>query len=276
MTAEFASCCAAAYSSDLVAMLLGESYHPGGLTLTRRLADRLALADGARVLDVAAGRGTSALMLAGELAVTVHGIDRSAANMALATGAARAAGVADRTAFYVGDSAALPFPDEQFDAVVCECALCTFPDKPAAAAEFARVLRPGGRVGITDVTTESAASPNAWPDELTTLGARIACIADARPLDGYAALLTGAGLRVRHTERHDAAIIRLLDQIEARLTLVRMTARAEAEALGLDFAQVGPLLAAARAVAAAGQLGYGLLVAEKRSGISQSRRSQTA
>jgi SAM-dependent methyltransferase len=256
---EFAACCAATYSSDLVALLLGDSYHPGGLGLTRRLADRLALVPGERIVDVAAGRGTSALMLAGEYAVTVHGVDLSAANMALATGAARAAGVADRAAFYVGDGAALPFPDGQFDAVVCECALCTFADKPAAAAEFARVLRPGGRVGITDVTTAAAA----LPDELTTLGARIACIADARPLDGYAGLLTAAGLRVRHTERHDAAIVRLIDQIEARLALVRMTARAKAEALGLDFARVGPMLAAAREAASAGLIGYGLLVAER-------------
>jgi arsenite methyltransferase len=256
---EFAACCAATYSSDLVAMLLGDSYHPGGLGLTRRLADRLALAPGARVLDVAAGRGTSALMLAREFEVKVDGVDLSAANMALATGAARAAGVADRATFSVGDGAALPFPDGQFDAVVCECALCTFTDKPAAAAEFARVLRPSGKVGITDVI----AAPAALPDPLTTLGARIACIADARPLVGYAELLTAAGLRVRHTERHDSSILRLIDQIEARLTLIRMTARAKAEALGLDFEQVGPLLGAARAAAAAGQLGYGLLVAEK-------------
>jgi arsenite methyltransferase len=256
--AEFTSCCAATYSSDLVALLLGDSYHPGGLALTRRLADRLALAPGKRVLDVAAGRGASALMLAREFAVTVDGVDLSAANMALATGAARAAGVAD-AAFFVGDGAALPFPDGLFDAVVCECAFCTFTDKPAAAAQFARVLRPGGRVGITDVTASRAA----LPDELTTLGARIACIADARPLDGYAELLTAAGLRVRHTERHDAAIVRLIDQIEARLALIRMTARAKAEALGLNFEQVGPVLGAARTAAAAGRLGYGLLVAER-------------
>ena len=255
---DFTTCCAATYSSDLVALLLGDSYHPGGLRLTRRLADQLALAPGEQVLDVAAGRGTSALMLAREFAVTVHGVDLSAANMALATGAARAAGVAD-AAFCVGDGATLPFPDGLFDAVVCECAFCTFTDKRAAAAEFARVLRPGGRVGITDVV----AVPAALPDPLTTLGARIACIADARSLAGYAELLTAAGLRVRHTERHDSAIVRLIDQIEARLALIRMTARAKAEALGLDFEQVGPLLGAARAAAAAGQLGYGLLVAEK-------------
>ena len=51
----------------LVALLLGDSYHPGGLALTRRLAARLALQPGAVVLDVAAGRGGTALLLAQEM-----------------------------------------------------------------------------------------------------------------------------------------------------------------------------------------------------------------
>jgi SAM-dependent methyltransferase len=255
---EVKACCAAAYSSDVVALLLGDSYHPGGLALTRRLAARLGLAAGQRVLDVAAGRGASGLLLAGEFAVTVDGVDLSAANVALANGAASAAGLAERAVFRLGDGHALPYPDGLFDAVICECAWCTFADKPAAAAEFARVLRAGGRVGVTDVT----ASPTKLPDALTTLAARIACIADARPLAGYAGLLTAAGLRVRHTERHDTEIVRLIDQIEARLALIRMAARSQADALGLDFNQVGPLIAAARAAAAAGAIGYGLLVAE--------------
>ncbi|MDN5860222.1 MAG: methyltransferase domain-containing protein, partial [Pseudonocardia sp.] len=229
---DFAACCAQAYSSDLVALLLGESYHPGGLALTRRLADRIGLAAGQRVLDVAAGRGATGLMLARERGVHVDGVDLSAANVALADGAAQAAGLAGQATFVLGDSVALPFPDGRFDAVICECAWCTFPDKAAAAAEFARVLRPGGHLGITDVT----ALPGALPDELSTPAARIACVADARPLAGYADLLAAAGLRVRHAERHDAALLAMIDQIEARLALIRMTGRAGAEALGLDFA----------------------------------------
>ncbi len=257
--AEAKACCAAAYGSDVVALLLGESYHPGGLTLTRRLAGLLSLAAGARVLDVAAGRGTTALLLADEHGATVDGVDLSPANVTLARGAAAATGVAGRTRFTVGDAERLPYPDGLFDAVVCECALCTFPDKPTAAAELARVLRPGGRAGITDVTVQ----PGRLPPELTGLAAWVACVADARPLDGYTAILTAAGLRVVHTERHDAAMGRMIDQIEARLTLVRMTAKAKAEAIGVDFDRAAPVLTAARAAVADGALGYALLVAEK-------------
>ncbi|MFI2369269.1 class I SAM-dependent methyltransferase [Streptomyces sp. NPDC018833] len=188
---EVKACCAAAYSSDIVALLLGGSYHPGGTALTRHLADGLTLTPGARVLDVASGRGTTALLIADLYGADVDGVDYAAGNTALARGAAQAAGLADRTRFTIGDAEQLPHPGGVFDAVVCECALCTFPDKARAADEFARVLKPGGRLGITDVTVD----PGRLPLELTGLGARIACIADARPLDEYAEILAAAGLR---------------------------------------------------------------------------------
>jgi arsenite methyltransferase len=259
LAAQAKACCAATYGSDVVALLLGDSYHPGGLALTRRLADRLALRPDQYVLDVASGRGTTALLLARDYGVEVSGIDLSDANVALANGAAQAAGLAGQVRFEVGDAERLPVEAGAFDAVVCECAFCTFPDKPTAAAELARVLRPGGRLGITDVTV----NPARLPAELSGLGAWIACVADARPLPEYADLLSDAGLRVTHTERHDGAIAAMIDQIEARLTLVRMTARERAEALGLDFDRAPAVLAAARAAVGEGVLGYALLVADK-------------
>ena len=252
------ACCAAAYGSDLVALLLGDSYHPGGLALTRRLADQLAVRTGQRVLDVASGRGTTALLLAGDYGADVVGVDLSEANVAAATAAARDAGLA-AVDFRPGDAERLPVDAGVFDAVVCECAFCTFPDKPIAAAELARVLKPGALLGITDVTVD----PGRLPPELTGLGAWIACVADARPVDEYAAILTAAGLHVTHTERHDAAIAAMLDQIEARLTLMRMTARERAQAAGLDFDRAPAVLAAARAAITDGVIGYALLTARK-------------
>ena len=228
---ELKACCAAAYSSDLVTLLLGDTYHPGGSALTRRLADGLGLAPDDRILDVASGRGTTALVLAGEYGVRVDGVEYAAANTALAQGAAQAAGLTDRTAFVTGDAEQLPYGDGLFAAVVCECALCTFPDKPRAAAECARVLRPGGRVGITDVT----AAMDRLPPELTTLAAWIACIADARPLAEYSEILAAAGLRTLRTERHDHAMTRMIDQIEARLNLLRLTASDRLTAAGVDL-----------------------------------------
>ncbi|GEC08953.1 hypothetical protein SSP24_66080 [Streptomyces spinoverrucosus] len=256
------ACCAAAYSSDVVSLLLGDSYHPGGTALTRRLADALALTPAARVLDVACGRGTTALLLADAYGAEVDGLDYSPGNIALAQGAAQAAGLPGRARFTTGDAERLPYPDAVFDAVVCECALCTFPDKARAAAEFARVLRPGGRLGITDVTID----PSRLPPELTGLGARIACIADARPLPEYGEILASAGLRTVHTERHDQAMLRMIDQIEARLNLLRMTARDKLTAAGVDIDAAPAAFSAARTAVADGVLGYALLIAERTAG----------
>lgn len=252
-------CCAAVYGSDLVALLLGDAYHPGGSGLTRRLAARLAPASGEHVLDVASGRGASALLLATEYGCTVTGVDLAGPNVATATHTARSAGLADRVLFRQGDAERLPIGPASADVVICECAFCTFPDKPTAAGELARVLVPGGRLGVSDVT----AVPDQLPPELTGLGAWIACVADARPLDEYAALLASAGLTVTHTERHDGAVTAMIDQIEARLTVVRLTAGQRAESLGLDFARAPAVLAAARAAVADGVLGYAILTATK-------------
>lgn len=256
---ELKACCATAYSSDIVAALLGESYHPGGLDLTRRLSDRLGLVRDARVLDVACGTGATARLLADLHHARVDGLDYSPNTVAAARAAAQSHGLAERATFAVGDAETLPYPDGVFDAVVCECALCTFPDKPAAAAEFTRVLRQGGRIGITDVT----ADPTRLPPQLRGMAASIACIADAQPLPDYAAILTSAGLRVIRTERHDTALSRMVAQIEARLALLRITAADRLTAAGIDLAQAGPVLAAARAAITEGTLGYGLLIAEK-------------
>jgi SAM-dependent methyltransferase len=240
-----------------VALLLGDAYHPGGAVLTRRLADRLDLRPGGTVLDVASGRGGTALLLASEYGVAVHGVDLSAANVAAANAAAASVGAAPPVIFTSGDAERLPYPDALFDAVMCECALCTFPDKPAAATEMARVLATGGRVGITDVV----ADPARLPPELTGLLAWVACVADARPLEQYVAILTAAGLRVIRTEPHHAAMTRMIDQIEARLRLVAMTAGAEA--LGVNLDRAPAVLAAARTAVVDGTLGYALIVAEK-------------
>jgi ubiquinone/menaquinone biosynthesis C-methylase UbiE len=253
------ACCAAAYGSDLAALLLGDSYHPGGLALTRRLARQLDLPPDAHVLDVAAGRGATARVLASEFGLRVSGVDLSAANVALASGTAASDGLTDRVSFQIADAERLPHPDAGFDAVVVECALCTFPDKPAAVSEIARELRKGGKLGLTDVLAET----DRLSAELTTLAARVACIADALPMHAYAALVDAAGLSVTRIERHDTTIMRMIDQIEARLTLVRLTAPAQVAALGLDIDRTRATLTAARAAVADGILGYGLLVAQK-------------
>jgi arsenite methyltransferase len=188
------SCCANVYQSEWARLLLGESFHPGGTALTAHLGAALRLLPGQRVLDVAAGQGTSAIHLAQRFGCSVLGIEYSPVAVERATRAAQEAGVAHLVAFEQGDAEQLPVPAASCDVVVCECAFCTFPNKALAASEFARVLSPGGRVGLSDLTRRGEI-----PAELQGLLAWIACLADAQPLETYVRSLTDAGLTVRLT-----------------------------------------------------------------------------
>jgi hypothetical protein len=212
------ACCATAYGLDLVGLFLGESYHPGGIPLTRRLADAIDLRPGERVLDVAAGIGTTALVLAAERDVDVTGIDLGGGQVARARRRAAAAGLDRRARFEVGDAERLPVDDAGFDATVCECAFCTFPDKQSAAAELARALRPGGRVGITDVWLD----PARLEPELQGLAGRVACLADARPIDEVRGIVERVGLTVTEVERHDHALLETIERVATRLRALRL------------------------------------------------------
>ncbi len=253
------ACCATGYSSDAVSLLLGASYHPGGLRLTRRLLEAVDLGPGERVVDVASGIGTSSLLAAAERGADVVGVDLSESNVALANGAAASRGLAARVRFQHGDAEALPLADESCDVVICECALCTFPDKVTAATEMARVLRPGGRVGLTDI----AADPGRLPPELNGIAGWVACVGDARPVEEYREILAGAGFSVTAAERHTDALEQMVRQVAARLELVRMTSPGRLEELGVDLTRTGPVLEAVEEAVRDGVLDYVLLVGEK-------------
>jgi hypothetical protein len=250
------ACCVAAYDHDLVALVLGDSYHPGGLALTRRLARALELRPGQAVLDVACGPGATACLLAAEFDVEVDGVDLGASTLDRARARAAERGLDGHVRFHLGDAERLPFDDAVFDAVVCECAFCTFPDKATAAAEFARVLRPGGRVGVTDVTLD----PARLDAQLATLAGYVACIADARPASAYHALLAGAGLVVVASEAHDAALATMIDQIESRL---RAWALVAPSSLPINVETVLRYTALAGRAVGEGVAGYHLIVAGK-------------
>ena len=249
------SCCAAVYGVDLVGLFLGDSYHPGGVELSRRLVDCLALQPGQQLLDIASGVGTTAVLVAAEHQVDVVGIDLGEHQIAKATARARAAGLADRVRFRIGDAERLPLLDASFDAVISECAFCTFPDKPTAAAETARVLRPGGRVGLTDVWLD----PSRLDPDLAGLAGRIACIADARPIDDTGALLEAAGLRVDHVERHDDALAATAELVHNRLRALRLLDLPLLRSF--DVRRAVDVAGRVRAVVERGDAGYFLLTA---------------
>lgn len=117
----------------------------------RRLAAREALAGGARqVLDVATGTADLALELARQGAPRVVGADFSRGMLELAADKIRGRGASIR--LLQADAMALPFPDGAFDACTVAFGLRNMPDYEAAVVEMARVLRPGGRLVVLEMT----------------------------------------------------------------------------------------------------------------------------
>lgn len=122
--------------------------------LTRKVADSLRLRKGERVLDVGCGLGAPAIQLATEYEVQVTGINISTRQVAEAHARARAAGLADQVTFRSGNYMSLDFPDGSFDAVVAMEALVYVSDLGHALGGLHRVLRPGGRLSLTEPTRE--------------------------------------------------------------------------------------------------------------------------
>jgi SAM-dependent methyltransferase len=117
------------------------------------------LAPGERVLDVGSGAGTdslvAALMVGSEGSVT--GIDMTPEMLFKARAGAAELGL-ENASFVEGEAESLPFPDGSFDVVVSNGVIDLVPDKDAVFAEIHRVLAPGGRIQIADVTIQRPVS----------------------------------------------------------------------------------------------------------------------
>jgi arsenite methyltransferase len=117
------------------------------------------LAAGERVLDLGCGAGTDSLVAAQMVgaAGSVVGIDMTPAMLAKARRAGDELGVTNAD-FVDGEVESLPFPDESFDVVISNGVIDLVPDKDAVYSEIFRVLAPGGRVQIADVTIQTPVS----------------------------------------------------------------------------------------------------------------------
>jgi len=162
------------------------------------------------LLDVACGPGQSARYLAETVGCQVMAIDYSARSVS----EAREHG-GGRLRFVAGDAERLPFVDCRFDAVMVECSLCLFPDKPAAVGEMHRVLKPRGSVGIADVALERP-----LPSEVHGLTAWAACLAGACTTAEYSRLLHDAGFSDVSVEDASWALAALVHQLGQGLFLL--------------------------------------------------------
>lgn len=131
----------------------------------------LELGPSEHVLDVACGSGGPSLRLARLTGCSVAGIDIHEQGIANATEAAQREGLAERARFQRHDANdPLPFADASFDAVICIDAINHLADRPAVLREWARVLKPGGRLLFTDPITVTGPLTNEEIAIRTSLG----------------------------------------------------------------------------------------------------------
>jgi SAM-dependent methyltransferase len=148
------------------------------------------LRDGETVLDLGSGGGIDVILSAKRVGVggTAYGLDMTDEMLALARRNAVEAGVRN-VHLLKGVIEQIPLPADSVDVVISNCVINLSVDKPAVLTEIARVLKPGGRIGISDVVAEDRLST----DDRAERGSYFGCIAGALSKGEYEAGLEAAG-----------------------------------------------------------------------------------
>jgi SAM-dependent methyltransferase len=193
------------YSAEDLASL------PEGANLGLSCGNPHALAElraGQVVLDLGSGAGFDALLAARKvgLAGRVIGVDMTDAMLAKARANGETAGLGN-VEFRRGDIEALPVEDSTIDVVMSNCVLNLVGDKDRAFREIHRVLKPGGRLSVSDMAWATEPDPSVRADAEAVVG----CIGGALMLDDYLARLGRAGFRDVRIERHAEAAGKMVE-----------------------------------------------------------------
>ena len=193
------ACCSPAAGADVFGAELYAAADRAGLPDAATLAslgcgNPTAVAElrpGETVLDLGSGGGIDVLLSARRVGPTGRaiGLDLTPEMLELARRNAADAS-ATNVEFIEGTIEAIPLPGDSVDVVISNCVINLAADKSAVLAEIARVLRPGGRMGVSDIVARDDLSPA----ERAERGSYAGCIAGALSFDEYERGLVAAGL----------------------------------------------------------------------------------
>ena len=161
------------------------------------------LHEGETVLDLGSGAGADVLISARRVgpAGRAVGLDMTDEMLDLARANQAEAGI-ENVHWLKGHIEAIPLPAESIDVVISNCVVNLAADKTAVFREIARVLRPGGRIGITDIVAEDRLTP----DERAERGSYVGCIAGALSVSEFRQGLEMVGFSdISITPSHDVA-----------------------------------------------------------------------
>lgn len=181
----------------------GITKHMGGRKATQELADLCHIQPGSKVLEIGCGIGYTACYLVKTYGCQLSVIDISEKMIARAQQRAHKQGLAGKIDFRAADAQALPFDPGSFDAVIDESVTAFVPDQLKAVREYARVTRPGGYVGLNEVTWVRPPLP-----EVAQYAAFIMARANFHVASGWEDLIDCAGLQERTVKIHPFNAIR--------------------------------------------------------------------
>jgi cyclopropane fatty-acyl-phospholipid synthase-like methyltransferase len=228
-----------------------------GDRLTDVVVDRCRLTPGMNVLDIGSGHGKATVRVATRHRVRVSGVTISERQVQQAGALAAEEGLTGTVDFTVADMREMPFPDSTFDAAYAIESVSHIPDRTIAFAETARVLRPGGRIAVTDFLLRRPIADRATARRLAANSANF----ENGPIltrDEYEAAVRAAGLEV-------VGLTDVGEAVRPTFSMAAKNMRAARNVVGdrMTDKEFGDLVDTLEQFGAIAELGYAIMVARK-------------
>jgi ubiquinone/menaquinone biosynthesis C-methylase UbiE len=175
--------------------------HPGGFKGTNELADLCKIGKDTQVLDIACGKGTSACYLSKKFGCRVTGIDIDENLINQAKKLAKKKKLENKLTFKVANAENLPFSDDEFDVSIFQAVLVLVNDKEKAIREAIRVTKPGGYIGVLELSWQKQPSKEFFEEAVENICA--VCMRNVQTYEGWRNLIFNTDLKEVKTKTYE-------------------------------------------------------------------------